>query len=283
MTAAIDALTAPTLKHVRELWWDEAFTEFLTETLRPRPGNRILDVGCGEGLAEVSIGRLQVSQVRLVGVDLEPAKAAAARRETTSHNQRASFAAGDACRLPFRAGAFDATFCVAVLQYVADVAAGVGEIARVTAPGGRVVIVEPDNAGRDLYSSVPSGEAASAAGVRFFATVGAARNDATDPAVGPRVPGLLAAHGVEPVDVRLFPVSHVQLGPPPDDMWKRRRARIEAAMMAVPIAAVREAGAALLSALDAYERDAVQAGATFVEIQNTLLFATVGQRLGGRQ
>ena len=39
MTGTIDALAAPTLKHVRDLWWDDTFTEFLVETLRPRPGN----------------------------------------------------------------------------------------------------------------------------------------------------------------------------------------------------------------------------------------------------
>ena len=92
----VDALVSPTLKHLREHWWDDEFTEFLAETLRPRPGNRILDVGCGEGLAEVAIGRLQISQVRLYGVDLVPSKAAEAKRATESHNQRVRFSAGDA-------------------------------------------------------------------------------------------------------------------------------------------------------------------------------------------
>src|SRR5688500_19830816 len=96
--AAIDAFTSPTLKHLRERWWNDDFTEFLVETLRPRPGNRILDVGCGEGLAEISIGRRQLSQIRLVGVDNVAAKVAIARRETAAHNQRVSFAAGDAVR-----------------------------------------------------------------------------------------------------------------------------------------------------------------------------------------
>ena len=68
MSDTVDALTSPTLKNLREHWWDDDFTEFLAETLRPRPGNRILDVGCGEGRAEVEIGRLQVSQVRLFGL-----------------------------------------------------------------------------------------------------------------------------------------------------------------------------------------------------------------------
>ena len=48
-TRTLDALTSATLKHVRDDWWDEAFTTFLVERLRPRVGNRILDVGCGTG------------------------------------------------------------------------------------------------------------------------------------------------------------------------------------------------------------------------------------------
>ena len=67
MHADIDALTSATLKHLRERWWNDEFTEFLAETLRPRAGNRILDVGCGEGTGEISIGRLHISQMRLVG------------------------------------------------------------------------------------------------------------------------------------------------------------------------------------------------------------------------
>src|SRR6185503_10727770 len=110
--AFIDALTSPTLKHLREHWWDEEFTGFLMEMLRPRPGNRILDIGCGEGAAEVRVGR-HVSQLSLFGVDIKATAAAAAARETAAHNQRARFAAADAERLPFRDGVFDSTFCVA--------------------------------------------------------------------------------------------------------------------------------------------------------------------------
>jgi SAM-dependent methyltransferase len=278
MTGAIDLLTGPTLKHVRDLWWDDSFTEFLFETLRPRPGNLILDVGCGEGQAEVSLGRRQVSQVRLVGVDLVPAKAATALQETRSHNQRVSIVAGDAVHLPFRNASFDATFCVAVLQYVANVSDAVREIARVTAPGRRVVIVEPDNAGRYFFSSVPSGALALQAASRFFAALAEARDDTTHPAVGPRVPSLLDACRIEPVDVRVFPVSQVQLGAPPAEVWTGRRARVHAAMSAPSPGAVSNAGREFIAALDAYQRDAALAGAGFVEIQNTMLFATVGQK-----
>src|SRR5688572_5424356 len=169
MAASIDALTSPTLKYLRERWWNDDFTGFLAETLRPRPGNRILDVGCGEGTAEVRIGRLHVSQIELFGVDLMIERVMVARRETAAHNQRVGFAAADACHLPFRDRVFDSTFCVAVLQHIGDVDTAVREFARVTAVGGRVLAVEPDNSARYSYSAVPSGRRAFDISAQFFA------------------------------------------------------------------------------------------------------------------
>jgi SAM-dependent methyltransferase len=278
MTAAIDGLTSPTLKHLRERWWDDEFTEFLAETLRPRPGNRILDVGCGEGLAEVSLGRLHISQIRQVGIDRVLSKVVAARQETASHNQRVAFAAADACRLPFSDGAFDSLYCVAVLQHVGDVESAVAEFARVTAPGGRVVAVEPDNAARYAFSSTPSGSAVFTVARTFFAAVAAARGETAEDAIGPKLPGLFARHGIEPIDVRVFPVSHARLGPPPTEVWAGRRRAVERALGQASSDGPRTIGRQYLAALEAYEAEAAQAGPAFVEIQNTMLFATVGQR-----
>jgi SAM-dependent methyltransferase len=276
----IDALTSLTLKHLRERWWDDEFTEFLAETLKPRPGNRILDVGCGEGLAEVSIGRLQISQIRLTGVDLVPSKVIEARQAIAAHNQRAAFAGGDARRLPFGDQVFDSIFCVAVLQHVGDVGAAVAEIARVARKNGRVVAVEPDNSARYFFSSVASGEGACTAARRLFAALADSRSDAADPAVGPKLPVLFDAHGIEPLDVRLFPVSHAQLGAPPEAVWTARRLVVEHARADAREARVRAYADEYLDALRAYEADAAKAGTAFVEIQNTMLFATVGQRNG---
>jgi len=273
----VDALVSPTLKHLREQWWDDEFTEFLTETLRPRPGNRILDVGCGTGAAEVSIGRLHISQVSLYGVDVNVVEAASAARETASHNMRAKFAGGDARRLPFADGSFDSTYCVAVLQHVPEVHAAVGELARVTRATGRVVAVEPDNSAHYAYSSCESGAAAFGLAAKFFAAAAAARGDRTEAAIGPKLPGLFAAHGIDPLHVRLFPVSHPRLGAPSADVWAARRGAAERVMAGAP-EAVRTIGSQYVAALDAYERESRASGPVFVEIQNTLLFATVGQK-----
>ena len=278
MTTAIDRFTSPTLKHLRENWWNDEFTEFLAETLRPRPGNRILDVGCGEGAAEVAIGRLHISQIRLVGVDLSHAKVVEARRETTSHNQRVGFAAADACRLPFVSESFDSLYCVAVLQHIGDVEAAVAEFARVTTSSGRIVAVEPDNSAQYLYSSVPSGGRAFALSRQFFAALADARGEHADTAVGPKLPSLFAMNGIEPVDVRLFPVSQAQLGAPSAEVWRDRRSAVEASLAGSSPEAARAAAREYLDALATYEQDATAAGPAFVELQNTLLFATVGQK-----
>jgi ubiquinone/menaquinone biosynthesis C-methylase UbiE len=278
MTGPIDGFTSSTLKHLRERWWDDEFTEFLAETLRPRPGNRILDVGCGEGLAQVNLGRLHISQIRLVGVDLAVQKVLAAQQATRSHNQRAAFAAADACRLPFRDGAFDSLYCVAVLQHIVDADAAVSEFVRVTAAGGRVVAVEPDNAARYLFSSAPSGGAAFALTKQFFDAAAEARGDGTDARIGPKLATMFAAHGIEPIEVRMFPVSHTRLSPPAADEWKEQRDAVQRVLEQVTRKDVRELGRELLHAVGTYEADATTAGAGFIETQHTMLFATVGQK-----
>jgi SAM-dependent methyltransferase len=278
MFADMDALTAATLKHLRERWWNDEFTEFLAETLRPRAGNRILDVGCGAGTGEISIGRRHITQLQLVGIDVVPEKARAARKATAGHNMRARFAAGDASRLPFKDHVFDSTYCVAVLQHVGDVDAAVREFARVTSGGGRVVAVEPDNGARYFYSSTPSGRRASQVAAQLFAALAAERGDTTDPSIGPKLPAIFATHGIEPIDVRLFPVSQIQLGALSDEVWADRRARVERAIAQSALSQVQELGREYLGVLDAYQSEAKRAGASFIEIQNTMLFAAVGQR-----
>lgn len=278
MNAALDALTSLTLKHLREAWWNDEFTAFLAERLRPRPGNRILDVGCGEGLAEVAIGRLRIPQVRLVGVDLVPSKVQEARQAIAAHNMRAAFAAGDARALPLATGAFDSIYAVAVLQHVPDVDAAVAEFARVVAPRGRVVAVEPDNSARYGYSALASGRRAFELSGPFFRAAAGLRPEEPVPAVGPTLPERFVAHGIELVEVRLFPVSQAWLAPPPPPVWQARRTAVERALADGASDATRWLGREYLAALDAYEADASRAGAAFVEIQNTVLFATVGQR-----
>ena len=167
-----------------------------------------------------------------------------------------------------------------MLQHIGDVAGAVRELARVTRPGGRIVAVEPDNAARYFYSSSSVGMLAYELAGQFFASVGRERGDATDPAVGPKLPTLFARTGIELLDVQLFPVSRAQLGPPPPAVWEGRRLAVLQAVEKAGDGGLRRLGQDYIKLLDQYAEDAKAAGSAFVEIQNTMLFATVGQRAG---
>ena len=279
MSRDLDALTSATLKHLRDRWWNDTFASFLEETLRPRPGKRILDVGCGTGVAEISLARLRVSQIDLFGVDIIFDRVREALAATRGINAHVGYAAADGCRLPFGPATFDSTFCVAVLQHVRDVQMALGELARVTKPGGRILVVEPDNAARYWFSSVPSGMQAFDLGRRFFGALAEARGESPASAVGPLVAQLFASKGIEPISVHLFPVSASHLGAPEPSVWEARRGAVRDAISRAPDEALRRLGADYLKAIDGYARDAAAAGSAFVEIQNTMLFATVGQRI----
>src|SRR5204863_1454670 len=101
MARDIDALTSFTLKHLRDRWWDASFTAFLQDALLPQAGERVLDVGCGAGTAELILSALQPGGVHFVGIDLLPARLRDAGRAMREQGAASELAAADAARLPF--------------------------------------------------------------------------------------------------------------------------------------------------------------------------------------
>jgi SAM-dependent methyltransferase len=219
--------------------------------------------------------------MQLYGVDLLVQRLRQALEATRGANARASYAAADACRLPFLDGIFDSTYCVAVLQHIRDLGLALSEIARVTKANGRILVVEPDNQAIYWFSSLPSGGHAFEIGRRFFAERAAARDEPAATAVGPLLPGMFAAHGIEPLSVQLFPVSVAHVGAPPEALWESRRKAVRDAVNDAPNESLRRLGSDYLKAIERYAAEARAAGSSFVEIQNTLLIATAGQRAEG--
>src|SRR6185437_5224520 len=107
------------------------------------PGARVLDLGCGSGVvSRLLVERFAAGQV--VGLDLNPTYAAAARSLAAEHQSpRVSFLAGDARRLPFPDHTFDLLWTAFVVEYLAaDLAAVLAEFARVVRPGGIVAVFD---------------------------------------------------------------------------------------------------------------------------------------------
>ena len=279
MAREIDALTSPTLKHLRDRWWDESFDAFLDETLRPRPGCRILDVGCGAGAAEVHLGTARLPGVALVGIDIDVARLREARAIAAVRDVALGLVGATAASLPFVDATFDSAFCVAVLQHLAEPLTAIRELARVTKPGGRVAVVEPDNDASYWYSSAGSGASARRAATVFFDALERSTGLPTDPVLGPKVPSLCLRAGIQPLAVRLFPASVSRLGDLSLSMWEARLLAARRLVESTTDAGARASGAEYLACLDRYAEEASSQGAGFVEIQNTMLVATIGHRV----
>jgi SAM-dependent methyltransferase len=106
-----------------------------------RPGQTALDAGCGTGRALPHLRAAVGPNGRVLGFDLTPEMLATARRH--GRHAHAALALADARRLPLRPGSIDGGFAAGLLPHLPDPGLGLAELARVIAPGGRLVLFHP--------------------------------------------------------------------------------------------------------------------------------------------
>jgi SAM-dependent methyltransferase len=156
------------------------------DLLAPQPGERILDVGCGDGaLTE----KLTHAGATVVGADPSPEFVAAATARGLDARRL------DAQTLPF-ASEFDAVFTNAALHWIPDIDAALRSIRRALRPGGRFV---GEFGGHGCVAAVCT--ALQAAGRRRGVQVRMPWYFPTPDDFGAR----LAASGFRPVSVQLIP------------------------------------------------------------------------------
>jgi trans-aconitate methyltransferase len=105
------------------------------ELLAPKAGERILDLGCGDGaLTE----QLAATGAIVTGVDASPAMLEAARRLSAGSAHPFQVDQHNATALPYR-GEFDAVFSNAALHWIRDAEAVLAGVRAALVPGGRFV------------------------------------------------------------------------------------------------------------------------------------------------
>ena len=111
------------------------------------PGDRVLDVGCGEG--RHTLTAWLEHPVHAVGLDLSErdlgtaASRGAEFAEAAPETATLSLIRGSALDLPFADGTFDVVVCSEVLEHIHDYRGVIEEITRVLKPGGRFVASVP--------------------------------------------------------------------------------------------------------------------------------------------
>jgi ubiquinone/menaquinone biosynthesis C-methylase UbiE len=115
--------------------WSRLAGEVFLDWLAPRPGQRWIDVGCGNGaFTELLVQRCAPTEIH--GVDPSPAQLGFARSRHTAGI--AHFRQGDAMALPFDDNSFDAAVMALVIFFVPEPNQGVAEMKRVVRPGGTI-------------------------------------------------------------------------------------------------------------------------------------------------
>ncbi len=113
-----------------------------------RPGQAVLDIGCGPGTITADLAELVGPEGRVVAVDTSAEVLERAAEYVAGRGPAAEvvFEQADVHRLPYRDGEFDVVHAHQVLQHVADPVAALREMRRVTAPGGVVAARDVDYA-----------------------------------------------------------------------------------------------------------------------------------------
>ncbi|MGH8914690.1 MAG: class I SAM-dependent methyltransferase [Acidimicrobiia bacterium] len=167
--------------------WDPLHLKRIDRLLPLEAGQRVLDVGCGQGHLTV---RLAERGIDVVGIDANPNAA------EVSGSDRVLFMRAEA--LEFADEEFDAIVSVHAIEHIPPLEQAVGEMARVLKPGGRALFIYPAEPIQGLYA-IPTS-------VILHGTPFKARQVHCNKLTPSRVRALVATHGLTEThhEVNLF-------------------------------------------------------------------------------
>ena len=112
----------------------------LIEAAAPRPGERVLDLGCGTGIVARQVAPCVGASGKVTGIDVSPNMLAVAKVAADREGLTIEWREGNAEQLPFPESSFDLVVCQFALMFVTNKAVALAEMRRVVTEDGRVLI-----------------------------------------------------------------------------------------------------------------------------------------------
>jgi ubiquinone/menaquinone biosynthesis C-methylase UbiE len=143
-------------RFVQQSRWTSELRSYLFRRAGIETADRILEVGCGTGAILMDIfttffhsrSEGRKLEIEIHGLDINSGFLS----QATQNIPEARLTLGDAHSLPYTTSSFDLVFCHFLLMWVVDPHQVIGEMVRVTRPGGFVLaLAEPDYGGRIDY------------------------------------------------------------------------------------------------------------------------------------
>jgi ubiquinone/menaquinone biosynthesis C-methylase UbiE len=121
-------------------WLNQLYSSFLNI----KPGQKIVDVGCGPGDFTRQLARLSNQKASILGIDSNEKSVQAATIDTKKArlSQSVSYKVGDVYNIPLEDDYADLTCCRTLLMHLTEPLKAIKEMARVTKTGGFVVAME---------------------------------------------------------------------------------------------------------------------------------------------
>jgi ubiquinone/menaquinone biosynthesis C-methylase UbiE len=168
--------------------------------LRIGSGSSVLDVGCGTGEACIELAGIVGSEGGVVGVDPSETMIGAARRAADAAKRAIDLRVASIYALPFPDGTFDAVRSERVFQHLEDPEAGLAEMIRVTRPGGRLLVADPDHGQHGLALDDPAHHRIYRASLRALLAM------IVNPHSGTRLRAMFARAGLADIAQRVQPI-----------------------------------------------------------------------------